>query len=182
MQLTRGLGLNHTCPVMQGKAIFSACGTWRYRLEREWGAGGKTLAFIMVNPSTANALVNDPTISRCIRIAEAGGYARLIVGNLFAFCASDIKALRSAADSVGPDNDAHLRMMLEEADRVVVAWGSRQKLAPPLRSRWQTFLGMARDRSLTLHCLGTTKDGHPRHPLYLPAATPLAPWRPPPGR
>jgi hypothetical protein len=165
---------------MQGKAIFSACGTWRYRLEREIGAGSGVIAMIMVNPARADHERNDPTIRSCIRLAGAWDCRRLVVGNLFAFCASDIRALRSAADPVGPGNEGHLDVILREADLLVVAWGHLGKLPPPLRQRWRDLVEMARGLGRPLHCLGLTKDGQPRHPLFMPGATPLTLWQPPP--
>ena len=149
-------------------AIISDCGQYRYRLTRSlpsllaWKA---TVCFIMLNPSTADANVDDPTIRRCMGFATDWGYAELVVVNLFAYRATDPKELGRVADPVGPDNVAYVRAAICEADRVVCAWGAIPKARMP-EARRVAFM-MAR---YNIHgtCLGKTKDGHPRHPLYVP--------------
>ncbi|MFG7490124.1 DUF1643 domain-containing protein [Methylorubrum rhodesianum] len=162
-------------------AIISPCGLYRYRLERDLGGmlAGPTVAWIMVNPSTADATEDDHTIRKVIGFSERLGAGRIVVGNLFAFRATDIRALRTVADPVGPEADDHLRKILFGADRIIVAWGPLAKLPGPLRTRWQRFVEIAGENVRPLRCLGTAMDGHPLHPLTLGYARPLVPWSPP---
>lgn len=152
-----------------GDATFDATGRYRYHLWRAWPmlGGQGDVAFIMLNPSTASASENDPTIRRCIRFAQAWGFAKLHVGNLFAFRATDPRALLTAGDPVGPDND---RALLEIASRcgvVVAAWGIPARTLFRRSSEVLGTIGAVRRWS----ALGLTKNGCPRHPLYVPAAT-----------
>ncbi|KLK91380.1 hypothetical protein AA309_19965 [Microvirga vignae] len=159
-------------------AIISPCGLYRYRLERELSPCRGTLAFIMVNPSTADAEQDDATIRKVRGFAERHSYSRIVVGNLFAFRATDIKALRGLdyRCAVGPDNDEHLRAIMGEATAIVAAWGPMAKLPPLLRDRYHGIITMAQQLGKRLHCLGIAKDGHPRHPLMTPYSMPLTEW------
>jgi hypothetical protein len=152
-------------------ALFSTCRTWRYALGRRslTGEGGGRLNVIALNPSTADEVLDDPTIRRCIGFARRLRCDELVVTNLFALRATHPAALRCHRDPVGPENDDHLLAQAEAADLVAVAWGAQ---------------GVFRDRGAeTLHrllsagilplCWGRTTTGQPRHPLYLPAATEL---------
>lgn len=146
---------------MKRSAILSDCGAYRYRLEREWGDSGAAVAFIMLNPSTADATVDDPTIRRCIRFAQDWGYAKLIVGNLYALRATDPKALRRSAAPVGVDNERHRLQIAKDAQMTVCAWGAN--VDGNFFRRFMACQGIA------LHYLRLTKNGQPSHPLYLPA-------------
>lgn len=151
-------------------ASMSACGVYRYQLRREWGASLRGLdqprvcLFVMLNPSTADAIVLDPTVRRCIAFADALGCTTLLVGNLFALRSTDSKALYAHAEPVGhPENDIALHDMAREADLIIAAWGAHGAL----HGRGERVLDdLASLR--TVHALATTKDGHPGHPLYLP--------------
>jgi hypothetical protein len=159
-------------------AIISPCGTWRYRLERAGPGEGQTTV-IMVNPSTADAENDDATIRKLRGFGRREAWGRIVVGNLFAFRATDVKALASAPDPVGPENDLHLMDMLREADRFVVAWGPMAKLPKPLRQRFRRVLEIARAVSRQPLSIGEPAgDGHPRHPLMLPYASRIRPWSP----
>lgn len=162
-------------------AILSDCGTYRYRLEREVDGllGSKVVAFVMVNPSTADAETDDATIRKVIGFARRMSARRVLVGNLFAYRATDIKALRNASDPIGAENDAHLRRILGEADICVVAWGALAKLPPNLRLRWARFHDMATAAGTRLMCLGTAQDGHPLHPCMIGYERPVIEWRRP---
>lgn len=157
-------------------AIISPCGLYRYRLERRISAAPRVAAFIMVNPSTADAKQNDATIRKVIGFAERNGVGRVIVGNKFAFRATDIKALRTAPDPVGPDNDRHLEEIMRDANLHIVAWGPLAKLPRDLRSRWQEVIRIAERVGCRLMCLGTAQDQHPRHPLMLSYEATLSDW------
>ena len=141
-------------------AIFSPCRKWRYTLERRWG-GGTTAAFILLNPSTADETQDDPTIRRCIGYAKAWGHGSLIVGNIFALRSTDPKALYSADDPVGPDNDGYLNGIADMASVVVCGWGTHGGF----RGRGSEVLRMLEAFRPTY--LKLTKGGLPCHPLYL---------------
>jgi hypothetical protein len=151
-------------------AVFDPSRRYRYRLWRRWAAGAPVL-FVMLNPSTADAERDDPTIRRCVGFARAWGFAGMTVVNLFALRATDPARLRRARDPVGRDNDCHIAAAAAGAGTVVVAWGTHGELG-------------ARDRAVLAllaphrpRCLGLTRGGHPRHPLYLPARTASRPFR-----
>lgn len=157
-------------------AIISQCGLYRYRLERRISAAPRIAAFIMVNPSTADAKQNDATIRKVIGFAERNGIGKVIVGNKFAFRATDINALRNTTDPVGPENDHHLIQIMQDADLHIVAWGPLAKLPPNLRTRWQEVVQIADHVGCRFLCLGTAKDQHPRHPLMLSYDTAISDW------
>lgn len=172
---TRGVGLFD----QSSSAIISDCGLYRYRLERQSVGEGQT-TIIMVNPSTADATVNDATIRKLIGFGSRKGWGRIVVGNLFAYRATDVRELKAAYDPVGPDNDGHLLDMLREADRVVVAWGPVAKQPKHLRARYRRVREMASMVSRPLYSIGApAKDGHPCHPLMLPYTHELQPWTDP---
>ena len=145
-------------------ALFDASARYRYCLWRRWSAGG-TVAFVMLNPSTADAERDDPTIRRCAGFARAWGFGGMTVVNLFALRATDPARLRRARDPVGRDNDRHIAAAAAGARMVVVAWGVHGDLA----GRDRTVLALLVGRRP--RCLGVTSGGHPRHPLYLAATT-----------
>lgn len=152
---------------------------YRYTLTRDLGQlfpKKGTIVFVMLNPSTADQFQDDPTIRRCRGFATDWGFARLEVVNLYALRATNPKALFEANDPVGPANNDVILAAQERAERVVVAWGAPK--APQKSQRVQEVVsGPLRD--VPLFCLGTTKDGAPRHPLYVPKAQGLVPWLPP---
>ncbi|MGQ0565325.1 MAG: DUF1643 domain-containing protein [Gemmobacter sp.] len=164
---------------MVGDALISPCGTWRYRLDRSWDDDGPTLAFLMLNPSTADATASDATLRGCLRRAVDGGFGRLRVLNLFALRATDPAALRLAPDPVDPGNEYALTTGLADltapGDRLVCAWGN----GGALDGRGTLVARRLRARRLALHHLGLTATGAPRHPLYVPRHQPLLPWRDP---
>lgn len=159
---------------MQSGAVISECGKYRYSLTREWDIGPRAL-WIMLNPSVADALLDDPTIRRCIGFSQSyefheffgDKFGSLEVVNLFAFRATDPKDMATAkangVDIVGPENDRHITEAASRASLVIAAWGA-DKLAP-LRSVLIRRLIVPHE----LHALGKSKSGAPKHPLYLPA-------------
>lgn len=163
-------------------AVFSPCERYRYRLTRNLTggptptlpAGARSVTFCMLNPSTATASADDPTIRRCIGYARAWGYAQLIVVNVYGLRSTDPKGLWKVDDPVGADNDAAIARATQESHFVVAAWG---KHAPIERVR--VVLGTIRDvphGSAKLRALKLNKDGSPAHPLYLKSSSTPIPW------
>ncbi len=156
-----------TCQCPQpvvGSAIFDRTGQYRYLLSRVWNKAGLCVLFVMLNPSTANADADDPTIRRCMGFASSWEMGAFVVANLYAFRATQPAVLFQAADPVGPDNDLHLEQAMKRADRVVLAWGNHG-----LRDERATeVLGIIKSLNIKPMCLGLTNAGQPRHPLYLP--------------
>lgn len=147
----------------RGAAVFSPCERYRYRLSREWGApGGRSLLFVGVNPSTATADRNDPTIRRCIVFAQQWGYASLLVGNLFAFRATDPEVMKAHDRPIGHRNDHHLMAMVAEATTVLAAWGNHGCH----KERGPHVLQLIRSMGVEPWCFRLTKLGQPEHPLY----------------
>lgn len=153
----------------RGDAAFDGAREYRYRLWRTWNAEKPTVAFVMLNPSTADERENDPTIRRCVGYADDWGYGTLEVVNLFALRATDPSALRDHGDPVGDANDEYLRRVCDAAAFVVAAWGGKGSI----RDRGRE---VARILDADLHALDTTRDGHPVHPLYQPADADPKPW------
>jgi len=152
-----------------GSAVFSDDGAYRYRLDRTWGDSGRHAVWLMLNPSTADALADDPTIRRCAGFSRSWGLDGLTVVNLFALRATDPRALARHPDPVGPENDEFIRRAIGPCSVVVAAWGA-QRIAAARADTWRRAL----TRTADVLCLGTTKDGEPRHPLYVRADQPLA--------
>lgn len=154
---------------MQRSARLSTDRRYRYELWRRWGAGPFCM-FIGLNPSTADETEDDPTIRRCVAFARSWGYDGLCMTNLFAYRSTepkDMKLIGTAA--VGLENDLTLDKLSRTAGVVVAAWGTH---GTHLRrdETVKLFIG-------GLHYLRLTKDGHPAHPLYLPADLTPQPWR-----
>ena len=154
-------------------AVLSGCGRYRYRLWRSLPSGKDSATFIMLNPSTADASTNDPTIRKCLGFAQRWGVGKIEVVNLFAYRATDPRELLGAAPIQGPDNNRYIDEGMCESGIVVFAWGAIHKR---LESRAYEVINMVANR-FTPRCLGYTKDGQPRHPLMLGYATPLEDFR-----
>jgi hypothetical protein len=138
---------------------------FRYRLERWWDEHLPPMVWVMLNPSTADAEVDDPTIQACMQFARLNGYGGIVVVNLFAFRSPHPKVMQAAVDPVGPFNDLHLSEVFEEASEyggaVVAAWGT----GGSYRGRDRQVIDLIESHGNTLLCFGRTKDGHPKHPL-----------------
>lgn len=142
-------------------ATFDRSRRYRYALGRTWDPTKPTCAFVMLNPSTADAFQLDPTIRRCIGFATRWGYGSLLVGNLFALRSTDPAAIYRERDPVGSANDLHLRGIWERSEIVVTAWGNHGSLGDR-STKVMGILGDIRTRHL-----GLTGSGQPRHPLYM---------------
>ena len=160
-------------PTYHKAAEISDCGNYRYRLERRWSAR-PLLSYIMLNPSTADGNADDPTIRRCMGFARREGAGGIVVGNLYAFRATNPRVLLLASDPVGPENLQAIRRIAADAMQtgmpIVAAWGAGMNGA----AVW--VMNVIRDSGATVKCLGVTADGSPRHPLYVKSAQPLEPW------
>jgi hypothetical protein len=160
-----------TVPDLWGRsdALFNEAGTHRYLLTRRWGQGGVTATFVMLNPSTATAREDDPTIRRCVGFARREGCNALTVVNLFGLRSTDPAVLREHPDPVGERNDEFIGQHCLPGRLVVLAWGAHGELdgrGPRVALR----LAAA---GVTLSCFGLTGNGQPLHPLYQAADTPL---------
>lgn len=158
-------------------AVLSHCGTYRFQLTRHLAGAEnqRSLLFVMLNPSIANADIDDPTIRKCMGFAKLWGFGIVEVGNLFAYRATDPKQLiaegKAGTNVEGLENDGYLENMIRFADQVVVAWGTKGTF----QSRAQRFAQKFADVK-PLWALRVTKDGHPEHPLYIPYDTQLVRW------
>jgi hypothetical protein len=153
-------------------AVYSPCESYRYSLTLVWDDDGERVLFIMLNPSTATEIQNDPTVERCERRARALGFGAFRVLNIFAYRATDPRDMRRAEDPVGPGNDAAMLEGLDWADSVVCAWGTHgehQARGPEVAA---LLWGTGRE---LLH-LGLSKAGHPKHPLYIGYAVQPMVW------
>lgn len=153
-------------------AIYSDCETYRYALTRQWGAG-RRIMFVMLNPSTADELRNDPTVERCERRARQLGCGAFQVTNLFAFRATDPRDLKRAEAPVGPDNDDMLRHAAAWADLILCGWGAHGAH----RGRDAEVKALLQSANSDLWHLGLTNAGLPRHPLYISYAVQPELWR-----
>lgn len=162
----------------RGTAVFSPCRTYRYMLERTVrsgaemyppGANGRqgppasAVAFVLLNPSTADAFQDDPTIRRCMGYARDWGYDSLYVLNIFALRSTDPKGLYAAADPVGQHADAYIKKVMARVDRVVCGWGEHGRY----RKRGEWVFRLIQQFHCPM-CLRTTQSGEPNHPLRLP--------------
>lgn len=155
--------------VENGAAVLSECGRFRYGLTRTWSDGPAAL-FIMLNPSTADAHTNDPTIRRCIAFAKRERCGSLRVENLYGLRAKDPNVMFRHEAAQG-ETDRFIREAALATDGpVIAAWGADRRAA----NRAAKVLRTLRAIGVTPVCLGTTKSGAPRHPLYLRADAPLS--------
>lgn len=160
----------------ENSAVLSECGTYRYRLDRYVGAGDLVVAFVGVNPSTADATIDDATVRKWRGFASRMGASRFIVGNVFAHRATDVKELASVSDLFGPDWLVHMDAIIDQADVIIPCWGSRGKLPQRLRWHLDEMQKALRASGKPLYCWGITTSGDPMHPLMLGYDTPLIPY------
>lgn len=151
-------------------AVFSLDRRYRYALRRRVGMDDSAVLFVMLNPSTADEEVNDPTIRRCIGFANRWGFGWLTVCNLFAYRATKPRDLWKSPDPIGLGNDFHILREARVANQVVVAWGEAAKWPHRIASVRCLLAG------IPLYCLGTNGSGSPKHPLYVPKSQPLVRW------
>lgn len=147
-------------------AIISPCGQYRYAL---WRPGPAPTVVIMLNPSIADGRRDDPTVRRLYTFCPLG----FVVLNLCALISTDPAVLARHADPVGPENDTYLRLLCGDAREVLIAWGAG---ASPDRAA--RVISMLQAGGVRLRCLGITRNGSPRHPLYVPSAQPIVDYDP----
>ena len=161
------------------ESVFSPDRRYRYLWSASFGnlfGSMDRVVFVMLNPSTADEEAYDPTIRRCLGFAEFWGFAGIQVVNLFALRSTDPKALKAAEDPVGASNDRAILNTVMDAPMVVCAWGAHGNLhnrADHVRLILQPFMGVG-----TIKRFGLTKNGEPKHPLYLPGDAELQVYRP----
>ncbi len=153
-------------------ATYSDCERYRYDLTRVWDGERRKIAFVMLNPSTATEVQNDPTVERCERRARALGYGAFRVCNIFAWRDTDPFAMRKAPEPIGPSNDAAITQACHWADTVVCAWGTHGAHL----GRGPQVETLMRASGKPLFHLGLSKAGHPKHPLYIAYAQQPEPW------
>ena len=158
-----------TVNVTERSVVLSNNKVYRYQLGRIWNSKRPSMLYVMLNPSTANAVDDDPTIRSCVRLADHGGFGSIEVVNLFALRSTDPKMLKFHADPVGPECDGHIRRARDRCDVIVCAWGAY----PHLRGRDAKVLDILTYNFRKVYCFGMTKSGAPRHPLYIKTGTTL---------
>jgi hypothetical protein len=149
----------------ENAAGFSSCRRYRYWLTRTWDRRKGCLCWVLLNPSTADERRDDPTIRRCLGFGRSLGYGAVHVVNLFALCATRPKQLREADEPIGAENDRFIIRAARDAGRVMAAWGCHGAY----RGRDQVVVALLARIGVPLACLGMTKAGRPRHPLYVPS-------------
>lgn len=163
-------------------AIISDCGLYRYRLDRECCPpfeGSKVIAYFGVNPSTADAMLDDATVRKWRGFTLRNGGHRFIVGNVFSLRATDVRVLRKTLITMGPDHRMHLDAIIQEADVLVPCWGSSEKLEYGHRLYMSYLMRTLLDSGKPVLHFGQTKSGDPKHPLMLGYDTALQPWSKP---
>ena len=147
-------------------AEFSACRKYRYSLWRWWDENKPYLMVIGLNPSTADEFEDDPTIRRCKRFASDWGYGGLFMTNLFAIRATDPQIMLKHSNPIGPENNHYLVKIAHDAGMILAAWGNH---GSNLSRDWEVRKLI--EKTKQMYCLGKTKTGQPKHPLYIKANT-----------
>jgi len=161
--------------VQDNDAIISDDGQYRYALSRLVQTTGPKLLWVMLNPSTANAAVDDATIRKCLGFSRKWGIGSFRVVNLFALRSKDKTALWTGTEIIGPENDRHIDVMARWADQIVCAWGAKEKIPPRYRESrparvMELLQTSTKNRGIPVFSLGTTRGGDPLHPLMVPYA------------
>ena len=150
---------------LEQSATISEDQQYRYSLTRKVSDGERLVLFVGLNPSTADAKLDDPTIRRCVGFAKLWGFSWLLMGNVYAFRSTDPKSLQTVKNPVGPRNRDELDKMMAVSELVIVAWGNN-----PLTAEAKEIANWVVKQD-KVKCLGQNKNGTPKHPLYLAAST-----------
>ena len=153
----------HTKGDAPSTAVYSDCERYRYSLTRVWDHQADKVLFVMLNPSTATEVQNDPTVERCEQRARALGFGGFCVTNIFAWRDTDPRKMRAASEPIGPENDAAILEACDWCDQVIAAWGNH---GAHLSRGLQVEALLRASGRVMLH-LGLSKAGHPKHPLYI---------------
>ena len=154
---------SHTKGDAPSTAVYSDCELYRYALTRVWDPAGTKVAFVMLNPSTATEVQNDPSVERCECRARTLGFGGFRVTNIFAWRDTDPRNMRAAKSPIGPKNDVIIQESCTWADQVIAAWGNHGAYL----NRGAQVTELLRTSSKPLLHLGLSKQGHPKHPLYI---------------
>lgn len=155
--------------LLERDAVISECGRYRYLLRRVWDHAKPRALFVMLNPSTADAEIDDATIRSCIRLSTGLGYGSFEVVNLFGLRATNPAELEKAADPIGPRNADVGDAAINRCDIVICAWGAHHMA----ERRARDMVAWVRGWKPAAYCFGTAKSGAPKHPLYIKSGTPL---------
>lgn len=160
---------------LERDAVISDCGKYRYLLRRTWDFTRSRSLIVMLNPSTADATIDDATIRSCIRLCRSWGDGSFEVVNLFGWRATDPEELAKATDPVGPKNNGVIEAAINRCDSIICAWGAHKMAA---NGRGRRVWEMIRSARPAAFCLGVTKSGAPKHPLYIKSGTSLLVFTP----
>lgn len=157
-------------------AVISPCQRYRYRLDRDVQEEGVVIGFYGVNGSTAGEEENDQTVRKWIGFTKRIGGRKFVVGNPFAFRATDVKYLAKVDDPVGPLNGHYLREIIRDVDMHVPCWGSRDKVPNALRYHFDMLADRLFASGKPIWTFGFTASGDPMHPLMLPYDVQMVEW------
>lgn len=144
-------------------AIFSRCGKYRYRLDRQVQESGIVIAFFGINPSKANDIENDPTVKKWLVFAKKNNARKFIVGNIFSTVTPYVHELPENINSIDDDNELHLDSIISEADVLVPCWGTREKVPTILHPYFDMIMDKLKKSQKPIFCFGLTKSGDPKH-------------------
>ena len=152
------------------EAYFDKDKIYRYLLHRKWGSSGKKVTWIMLNPSTADEKIDDPTIRRCMGFSKQFGATELDIVNIFAYRSTDPKNLYISDDPIGDENDIYILKSIKSSSLVIIGWGNHGKLLNRSDEVVSNLLKPYHDKVFALKIL---KNGEPGHPLYIPYSAEL---------
>jgi hypothetical protein len=158
---------------MLKEATISDCNLYRYNLMRKWNLEGNNLvSFIGLNPSTADANKDDPTLLRCINFSKSLGFDGLILVNLFAYRSKSPTVMKQHTSPVGVENDIYIIDAIDQTNKTILCWGNNGTH----KSRNLELYDLIKTHRESYYCLGKTMNNHPKHPLYLSRDTALEPF------
>ena len=156
---------------MKKDAILSDCKKYRYWLSRTWDESKPLIGFIGLNPSTADHIDDDRTISRCINFAKSWGAGGFYMMNLFAYRATAPLNMMEAEEPIGMENNNYLQELKNKVEKVVICWGDNGRH----NGRSKEVLSLLDQGDL--YCITINKSGEPKHPLYIKGDAQLIPYK-----